>query len=83
MYHLCQMELIPHVSNSDRQLKDYFLKLCDISAVTIPAIYARFSASKYAKNQEAYLKDPLSTLSREKMAEVRESLFEVFADKFY
>ena len=39
MYHLCQMDLTPHVSSSDRELKDYFYKLCEISTLTISELF--------------------------------------------
>jgi hypothetical protein len=38
-FELCQMDLLPTLSATDKELKEYFPKLCEISYETIIQVY--------------------------------------------
>ncbi len=87
-YELVQQELTPHVGCHDKELKEYFRKILQLSTIFLTEefqiSYIALAAPEEARAEtKEYSKDLLFTLKQETLDSITTSIFEDFLDTVF
>lgn len=87
-YQLVQQDLTPHVGCQDKELKEYFKKIQQLSSIFLTEIFKQtFIALALPEEKRVeikeYSRDPLFNLKQEKLDTVTDRIFDDFLEEVF